>query len=215
MAFCLNGREPRRRDVDGFLEERPVERIGLVEDGEHAEAAVVEDSFHGELRAGNEPLNQDSVIGGIAHRLNLALRQQAGDALEGGDELFPIVSADHAAAPRQRERLQDAGRRHLGRQSRGIVGESKRRETRARSAVPRPMPIWRAACGSPRAQRRGGAPAIQAPRGPRRHHGRPIPDREEPVEGRRAGVGDDCLDRRVLVVEPNRMARSRHGSSSC
>ena len=52
-------RRTRGGDVDRFLKERAIERIGLVEDGERAEGAAVEHALHRELPPGDEGLHQD------------------------------------------------------------------------------------------------------------------------------------------------------------
>src|ERR1700737_521155 len=45
---------PRWRDIDGLLEEGSVERIGLVEDGQHLELAVAKQGLDRQLVAGDE-----------------------------------------------------------------------------------------------------------------------------------------------------------------
>ena len=59
-ALRVVGRR-RRREVDGLFEEWPVERIGLVEDREQLQGAVVHQPFERELAALDEPLDQRDV----------------------------------------------------------------------------------------------------------------------------------------------------------
>ena len=44
----------RGRHVDGFLEERAVERIRLVEEGQHVEQVMIEQTFERELASLDE-----------------------------------------------------------------------------------------------------------------------------------------------------------------
>ena len=57
-AALIGGRQPRRRDVDGLLERRPVERVGLVEQRQHLKGAAGQDALERELRPGDERFHQ-------------------------------------------------------------------------------------------------------------------------------------------------------------
>ena len=76
----------RRRDVDALFEERTVERIGLVEDRERAEAAVRE-TPRPRTRAGDEPLDQQLAFEPGPLRADVDPRQERRDALKSGDQL--------------------------------------------------------------------------------------------------------------------------------
>ncbi len=54
--------EPGRCHIERLLEKRAVERVGLVEDGEHAELAVGEHGFHGYFGPGHEPLDEKGPV---------------------------------------------------------------------------------------------------------------------------------------------------------
>ena len=62
IACCSSREAPRRRDVDRFLEERTVERIGLVEDRQHVKRPVVQHPFDREFAPVNEVLDEHVVV---------------------------------------------------------------------------------------------------------------------------------------------------------
>ena len=103
--------QPRRRHVDGLLEEGAVERIGLVEEGQGAEDAALQQAFERHLAARHEVLHQDGV-GPLAQLRHVRRAQDLADALEGGHELRRVVRPDHAAAGREHQRLEHARVRH-------------------------------------------------------------------------------------------------------
>src|SRR5580704_19693947 len=74
--------EGRGSNVDGLFKERTVERIGLVEQRQHAQRAVMEQPFDRELAAGDEALDQDPVVRLVALRTNLGQLQHGAEALE-------------------------------------------------------------------------------------------------------------------------------------
>ena len=53
--------QPRRRDVDGLLEGRAVQRIGLVEQRQHLQRAAGQDPFERELGPGDERFDRGSA----------------------------------------------------------------------------------------------------------------------------------------------------------
>ena len=57
-AGLIGRRQPRRRDVDGLLEGRPVERVGLVEQRQHLKGAARQDALQRELRPGDERFDE-------------------------------------------------------------------------------------------------------------------------------------------------------------
>ena len=97
-------RQTRRRDVNGLFEIGALQRIGLVEERQHRETAVVEQSFQGDLVTGDVFLDQDMARGLAA---DVGLFQDCADPPERGGELDRIVGADDATAGesvRRRER---------------------------------------------------------------------------------------------------------------
>src|ERR1700728_2925554 len=86
----------RRRDVDGLLEERAVERIRLVEKRQHAEFSLGEDAFERELAAFNEGFHLKKSILIFVQARDLWIGEQGRDPAESRDELRGMVGANHA-----------------------------------------------------------------------------------------------------------------------
>ena len=126
-------REPRRRHVDGLLEERAVERVRLVEERERLEPARHEEPLERDLAAGDELLDEQRA-GGLAAHGDVVAPEERGDAPEGGDELVRAVRADHAPARRERPRLQHARVGRAGGRARRVLRERDEREARLRHA---------------------------------------------------------------------------------
>ncbi len=89
-------REARRRHVDGLLEVRALERVGLVEDRQDLELPVPEQPFERDLDARHVLLDEDRPV------------PEGGDPGPGRGELLGGVAADHTLAARQPGRLHDA-----------------------------------------------------------------------------------------------------------
>src|SRR6266508_467593 len=146
--------QPGGRDVDGFLEEWPVERIRLVEERERFERAAIEQAFEGDLDARDEAFDQNA-IGALAELAHIRSVENFCDVREGRDELRFGVGADDAAAGRQHQRLEHAGIGHAARDLRGSLahgerGEGRRRHARLRQPLAHPELVAR------RAHRRDG-----------------------------------------------------------
>src|SRR5438034_1035442 len=60
--------QARRRDVDGFLEVRTVQRIGLVENGEDAQGTVSDQAFYRHFFARYEAFDDDLIEMRLAGR---------------------------------------------------------------------------------------------------------------------------------------------------
>ncbi len=121
-------RQARRRHVDGFLEERAVERIGFVEQAEHLEPPVDHEPFERDFGTRHEVLNQDRPA---ASRL----LDDSRETLERGCESPRVVGANHAARGREPQRLEHAGvARTRGERVRVLV-EPVQLEPRHRHAV--------------------------------------------------------------------------------
>ena len=89
-------RQPRRCDVERFLEVGPVQGIGLVEQGEGGELPSLQAAFQGVLAPGNEVLDDQAQLLGVAVGTGL----DGPHPVHGPHQLFGIVGTDHAAAPR-------------------------------------------------------------------------------------------------------------------
>ena len=76
----------RRRQVDRFLEERAVERIGLVEDRQHLEGAAMHHPFESVFAAGNEPFDERGCVRVVPFGAHLRLLHQRPQALERGGQ---------------------------------------------------------------------------------------------------------------------------------
>ena len=114
------GRQPRGRDVDRLLEVRALERVRLVEQRQRVERAAHEQAFQRDLDARHVRLGQQELRGVAAH-LDVLAGEQRGDPPESGHELVGGVGADDAAAGRQRQGLQHAGKLHAARGQERIV----------------------------------------------------------------------------------------------
>ena len=104
--LCRVG-QPRRRHVDGLLEERPVERIGLVEQRQGVERAADEETLQRHLRPRHELLHQD-LAGARAEGADVGRRQDRRHSAKRRGELRLAVRADDPAARREHERLEHA-----------------------------------------------------------------------------------------------------------
>src|SRR5207245_6412730 len=96
--FLLDaGGHPGRGDVDGLLEERTVEPVGFIEQGEDLEAAADQEALEGDLEAGDELFDEDQP-GRVSTPVDEIGRLQQGfDAPEGGDGRFGGGRAADAA----------------------------------------------------------------------------------------------------------------------
>ena len=124
--------QPGGRDVDGLLEERPVERIRLVEEGQDVERAADQQPFEGDLASGHERLDEQGAPRFVGKR-SLDLGQDRRDAPERRDEFPRVVRADHAAARREHARLEDARVLDLLGDGAWIVAQVDEAETRHRN----------------------------------------------------------------------------------
>ena len=86
MARCVDGMLARWRDVDGLLEEGTIERIGLIENREHAQSAAREKPLQREFAAFDESLHlQEAVLIFVKPR-DVGIGQEVLDAAESSDE---------------------------------------------------------------------------------------------------------------------------------
>src|SRR5207245_4635288 len=121
-------------NVERLLEARAVERVRLVEQREHVQVAAHEQSLESNLGPRNEFLDQHALEIGIAALCDVGRTKQGGDPEKGRAESLRVISADHAAAPREHQRLHHAGIRRALEQgvevcSRKLAGTTSKRGT--------------------------------------------------------------------------------------
>lgn len=104
-----------RGHVERLLEERSVEGIRLVEDGQHVEFAVSEHTFDDDFGAGNESLHEQRFA-----RAPTCSGEYEADALDGLSHLSRRVGSDHTAARRQGKGFQDHRKPQFRRQGRDV-----------------------------------------------------------------------------------------------
>jgi hypothetical protein len=117
-------RQLRGGDEDRLLEIRAVERIGLVEQREHPQAAVHQQPFERVLAARNEAFDHQSEPRGVA----VGLMLDPPDLGHSADQRGSGVGADHAPARREAARLDH----------RGKLERAKPRRVGARGEMPEP-----------------------------------------------------------------------------
>ena len=115
------GTGPRWRQVDRLFEERPLQRVGLVEEREDEEAAPRQQGFEGELLSGDVLLDQEVTRFVTASPAQLGICQQCGDPRVCGGELVGVVRADHSAAGGQEGGFQHTRKLHAAGQRPRIV----------------------------------------------------------------------------------------------
>ena len=192
--------QARRRRVDGLLEERALERVGLVEQRKDIEVAVDEQALERDFDARNITLDQN-LAHGLAERRNVGRLENAGDALGRGDEFGRIVSADDAPARRQRKRLEDAGIGRPGGGVRRVVVEREQAEGGREQARVGERRAQAVLVG--RRRHRVGWVVRQAERGGRGRgeHGGHIVDADDGGQRIVARVGLDPRDAGVEIAE--------------
>ena len=180
------GGKARGRHVDRLLEKGTVQRIGLVEDRQDLEGAVGQETFHRDLRPGNVLLDEDPRCRVPAPSRNVRVREDRSDSPPGRAEGLRIVPPDHAAASREKRRLQNA---RVGAGGRGHPPgrrRSERRGTRATAPPLRRALREEVPCRAPRRPRAASFPrGRERPRSRRRRA--PSPRRRR--RPRRSGTG--------------------------
>src|SRR6266568_7871217 len=105
-ARLVRGWQPRRRDVDRFLEERTFERIGLVEDGKDLQLTGGQRALDGEFAPVDVLLDEDPIVESGPGGAHLRTAQERADAIEGLDEFPRVVRTNHASAAGESDRLE-------------------------------------------------------------------------------------------------------------
>ncbi len=101
-------RQTRGGHVNRFFEERAVEGIGLVEQSQHVQSSVRQESFQRHFRARDEILDE-KLPRPLATAGHVGLLQNAPHPSVCGDELRRRGRSNHPAARREAQRLQHAG----------------------------------------------------------------------------------------------------------
>ncbi len=70
-----------RRDVQGFLEERAVERVGLVEERQDVQRPVLQQTLERELAARDEAFHQQALVRVVPLRADLRQTEQRASRL--------------------------------------------------------------------------------------------------------------------------------------
>jgi len=168
---------------------------------EEVQRAVMHQPFDRIFVAGDEPFDENRLVRRVAFGANFGRPQQRAQSLHRCVERRWIVCAHHAAAARERNRLDDAGK---GRDVGGGVGRRTRKK--------------------PRHEKPGGAKAFarqllvtsghgcfrRVPRQPQRlrdargDHRGPVANGHDAIERLRLRDVDNRRDRCVLVVESDR-----------
>jgi len=102
----------RRRQVDRLLEERTVERVGLVEKRERLQLTVMQQALQCVLATGDETLNQRGLVRLVALGAHLRLSHQRLQPRQRGSEFLGVVRPHHAAAAREGDGFDDTGIGH-------------------------------------------------------------------------------------------------------
>jgi len=100
-----------RRDVDGLLEVRPVEGVGLVEERQHPQLPVDEKPLERVLTARHEFFHEYQARRFAAGQ-DVGRRKDAPQSLEGRHELRRRVGADHPSTGGQAKRFDHTGIGH-------------------------------------------------------------------------------------------------------
>jgi hypothetical protein len=187
-----------------------VQRIGLVEHRQHLEPAGPEEPLDGDLRAGDERLDEQAAPGVLLARAALrgGVLEELRDPPPRGDEPRLVVRPDDAAARREDEGLQDARVRDLARRGARVGVDRERPERRDRHArVAQRLAHGLLVRGPPRRGRR----VVRQPeplRRERRDHGGGIARGDDPADRALAGRLRDllCGVRRVAIVEREEVA---------
>ena len=122
MASWVPVREAGWRDVDRLFEIWTVERVWLVEQSEHRQAAVRHQPLDRHFEAGDEGLDQH---GRLARRESFVGQHRA-DALVCGRKLGSVVGPNHAPAAVESSRLDDHRVGKRGRNARRVEVELER-----------------------------------------------------------------------------------------
>ena len=197
----------RGREIDRLLEERTVQRIGLVEDRERRAALpAVSSPSSAYSRPGMNPSMTAVVCASFRSAQHVRLPHERPQPRERRDEPFGVVGPHHAAAARQRDRFEDTGIRQWQMADGGWLMVDRPRE---RTRVPgRPASRRRSRVSS---LCRGRGRALDGmPRQPElssdagRDDGRPVADDDQAVERPGGSRLEDGGHGRVLVVEADR-----------
>src|SRR5262245_28746271 len=102
------GRMARRRDVETLFEERSIERVRFIEQGQDAKLSSGQQAFQGKFNPRNKVLDQDLVGGFASTRSHFGLSQNRPYSVPSRNEGRRIIRANDAAAGGQEQGFQYA-----------------------------------------------------------------------------------------------------------
>src|SRR5262245_66319410 len=88
----------RRGHVNRFLEERTVERLGLLEDRQHVQVALMHHAFEGEFAALDESFDQSPLMSRVPLTPDVGSAQYRAKSIEAFDKLVGAVRPHHSTA---------------------------------------------------------------------------------------------------------------------
>ena len=114
LCYCVQllPWQPRRSDVDGLLKIGAFERIGLVENCQHAQPAGIDKAFDRCFLSWNVSFDEHAIEVGFAQNLDVGRFEKSVDASDRRGEFFGIIRTNHALARGKRQRLDDTGKFH-------------------------------------------------------------------------------------------------------
>ena len=98
MARWRGGILARWREVDGLLEKGAIERIGLIEDREHAQLATREQPLQREFAAFDERLHLQEMVLIFVKPRDVGIGQKLFNAAESNAEFGGVIGANDAPA---------------------------------------------------------------------------------------------------------------------
>src|SRR6185436_18479412 len=102
-------RRNRWHAIDRLFEERTVERVRLVDNGERLQRSVSQQTFNRVFRAGNERLDQHVPVRLVSLEPNVACRKQATHPVERREEFLLVIHTDNTSTAREGQRFDDGG----------------------------------------------------------------------------------------------------------
>ena len=140
FELTLRG-QSRRRDVDRLLEEWSFQRIRLVEYREGQQVAVGQDTLERHLSARKVLLCENLHIGRVPTHTKIGVVEDASDPGDGSVKLIGCIRSHDALARGQRQRLDDAGKCHAGKQcERRFVTPKRGKPGAGQPGIAKPRP---------------------------------------------------------------------------
>ncbi len=191
--------QPRGRDIDRLFKKGAVERVGLVEQGQHVQPAAVEHSLQRHFKAGEKGFHQVGVRAGAIFR-----RQQPRQPPGRQDELGGGVGAHHPAAAVEARGLEHAGIGNLRRHAGGVIAGGEGVEPGTGQPCRRQQPAHEQLVAGGDRRLRCVVRQPQPGGGGGCHDHPAVVHRQDRRQGRRRGIGRDRLYCRRGVVQRQR-----------